>query len=79
MVKQKQQLGQNNKAKYDKYFAEFYLGKLPRGQAMPLGTPGSPDMPIKTAVFIASKDQFCPVGNLKKRYTIGEQLLYCCL
>ena len=63
---------QPDKAKYDKYFTEFYLGKLPRGQAMPLGTPGSPGMPIKTAVFIASKDQFCPVGTLKKGIPSGS-------
>ena len=39
---------------------------------MPLGTPGSPGMPIKTAVFIASKDQFCPMGTLKKGIPSGS-------
>jgi hypothetical protein len=64
--------GQPDKAKYDEYFTEFYLGKLPLGQQMPLGSPGSPGMPIKTAVFIASEDQFCPVGTLKKGIPSGS-------
>jgi hypothetical protein len=56
---------QPDKAKYDEYFTEFYLGKAPRGQQMPQIHPGSPGL-IKTAVFIASEDQFCVVGTVKK-------------
>ena len=46
---------QPDKAKYDEYFTEFYLGKLPKG------TDANPsNVPIKTAVF-TSEDQFCSV------------------
>ena len=67
---------QPNKAKYDEYFTDFYLGKLPRGKQFgPYlgGKQFNPDnMPIKTAVFIASEDEFCLVGTLKKDIPFGS-------
>ena len=52
---------QPDKAKYDEYFTDFYLGKLPRGKQV-----GPSNIPIKTAVFIASEDEFCTIITLKK-------------
>lgn len=53
---------QPDKAKYDEYFTDFYLGKLPPGKQI-----GPPDnIPIKIVVFITSEDEFCVVINLKK-------------
>ena len=67
---------QPDKAKYDEYFTEFYLGKLPRGQQFGPYLGGKhfdPDnMPVKTAVFIASKDEFCGVAILKKDIPLGS-------
>ena len=67
---------QPDKAKYDEYFTDFYLGKLPRGKQFgPYlgGKQFDPDnMPIKTAVFIASEDEFCLVGILKKDIPFGS-------
>ena len=58
---------QPDKAKYNEYFTEFYLGKLP------LGTDANPsNVPIKTAVFIASEDQFCTVWTQKKDIPAGS-------
>ena len=62
---------QPDKAKYDEYFTEFYLGKAPRGQQIPQIHPGSPGL-IKTAVFIASEDEFCVVGTVKKAIPSGS-------
>jgi hypothetical protein len=57
---------QPDKAKYDEYFTEFYLGKLP------LGTGANPsNLPIKTAVF-TSEDQFCTVWTQKKDIPAGS-------
>ena len=67
---------QPDKAKYDEYFTDFYLGKLPRGQQFgPYlgGKQFDPDnMPVKTAVFIASEDEFCGVATLKKDIPLGS-------
>jgi hypothetical protein len=62
---------QPDKAKYQEYFTEFYLGKAPRGQQIPQIHPGSPGL-IKTAVFIASEDEFCVVGTVKKAIPSGS-------
>lgn len=57
---------QPDKAKYDEYFTEFYLGKLP------LGTDANPsNLPIKTTVF-TSEDQFCSVWTQKKDIPAGS-------
>ena len=66
-----QLLEQPDKAKYDEYFTDFYLGKLPLGQQMPNIDPSSPGL-IKTSVFIASEDKFCAVGTLKKDIPSGS-------
>lgn len=58
---------QPDKAKYDEYFTDFYLGKLPRGKQV-----GPDNIPVKTAVFIASEDEFCPMGTLKKDIPSGS-------
>ena len=67
---------QPDKAKYDEYFTDFYLGKLPLGtQFGPYlgGKQFSPDnMPVKTGVFIASEDEFCGVATLKKDIPQGS-------
>ena len=67
---------QPDKAKYDEYFTEFYLGKLPRGQQFgPYlgGKQFDPDnMPVKTAIFIVSEDEFCGVATLKKDIPLGS-------
>jgi len=55
---------QPNKAKYDEYFSDFFLGKLARGQQA-----GPDNIPIKTAVFIASEDEFCVTGTVIKGIT----------
>lgn len=57
---------QPDKAKYDEYFVEFYLCKAPRGQQIPQIHPGSPGI-TKTSVFIASEDEFCVTGTIKKK------------
>ena len=57
---------QPNKAKYDEYFTEFYLGKLPKG------TDANPsNIPVKTTVF-TSEDQFCSVWTQKKDIPAGS-------
>ena len=57
---------QPDKAKYDEYFTEFYLGKLP------LGTDASPsNVPVETTVF-TSEDQFCSVWTQKKDIPAGS-------
>jgi hypothetical protein len=57
---------QPDKAKYDEYFTEFYLGKLP------LGTGANPsNLPAKTTVF-TSEDQFCTVWTQKKDIPAGS-------
>ncbi len=57
---------QPDKAKYDEYFTEFYLGKLPAG------TDANPsNMPVKTTVF-TSEDQFCTVWTQKKEIPAGS-------
>lgn len=57
---------QPDKAKYDEYFTEFYLGKLPSG------TDANPsNIPTKTAVF-TSEDQFCTVWTQKKDIPSGS-------
>jgi hypothetical protein len=58
---------QPDKAKYDEYFIEFYLGKLPLGKQV-----GPDNIPVKTAVFIASEDEFCPMLTLKKDIPAGS-------
>ena len=57
---------QPDKAKYDEYFTDFYLGKLP------LGTDANPsNLPIKTTVFTL-EDQFCTVWTQKKDIFAGS-------
>jgi hypothetical protein len=57
---------QPDKAKYDEYFTEFYLGKLPKG------TDANPsNVPVKTNVF-TSEDQFCSVWTQKKDIPAGS-------
>ncbi|MCL4377109.1 MAG: hypothetical protein M1409_01815 [Actinobacteria bacterium] len=57
---------QPNKAKYDEYFTDFYLGKLPKG------TDANPsNVPVKTTVF-TSEDQFCSVWTQKKDIPAGS-------
>ncbi len=57
---------QPDKAKYDEYFSDFYLGKLPSG------TDANPsNVPVKTTVF-TSKDQFCSVWTQKKDIPAGS-------
>ena len=57
---------QPDKAKYDEYFTEFYLGKLPKG------TDANPsNIPVKTTVF-TSEDQFCTVWTQKKDIPAGS-------
>lgn len=51
---------QCNKAKYDEYFTEFCLAKLPKGT---ISNPSN--LPAKTVVF-TSEDQFCCVWAQKK-------------
>jgi len=51
---------QPDKAKYDEYFKDFYLGKLPIVKQV-----GPGNIPEKTTVF-TSQDQFCTAGELKK-------------
>ena len=67
---------QPNKAKYDEYFTDFYLGKLPRGTQFGPGLGGKwfdpGNMPVKTAVFIASEDEFCFVGTVIKGIPSGS-------
>ena len=58
---------QPDKAKYDEYFTEFYLAKLPLGTEMSASNP-----PVKTAVFITSKDQFASVMSVKKDIPAGS-------
>jgi len=67
---------QPDKAKYDEYFTDFYLGKLPKGTQFGPYLGGTQfdqnNMPVKTAVFIASEDEFCGVGTLKKDIPQGN-------
>ena len=67
---------QPDKAKYDEYFTDFYLGKLPLGTKFGPGLGGKwfdpGNMPVKTAVFIASEDEFCVVGTVKKAIPSGS-------
>ena len=57
---------QPNKAKYDEYFTEFYLAKLPKG------TDANPsNIPVKTTAF-TSEDQFCTVWTQKKDIPAGS-------
>jgi hypothetical protein len=63
---------QPDKTEYDKYFSEFYIGKLPKGQQIPKGPLNTPGMPIKTALFIAAEDEFCVVGTIKKDIPLGS-------
>ncbi|MCL5073895.1 MAG: hypothetical protein M1308_23840 [Actinobacteria bacterium] len=57
---------QPDKAKFNEYFTEFYLGKLPKG------TDANPsNVPIKTTVF-TSEDQFCSVWTQKKDIPAGS-------
>ena len=57
---------QPDKAKYDEYFTDFYIGKLP------LGTDANPsNLPVKTAVF-TSEDQFCTVWTQIKDIPAGS-------
>jgi hypothetical protein len=67
---------QPDKAKYDEYFTDFYLGKLPQGKQFGPFLGGKQfdpnNMPIKTSVFIASEDEFCGVGVLKKAIPSGS-------
>jgi len=58
---------QPNKAKYDEYFTEFYLAKLPIGTEMSATNP-----PIKTTVFIASEDLFGSVMSVIKDIPAGS-------
>jgi hypothetical protein len=58
---------QPDKAKYDEYFSEYYLAKIPVGTEM-----SSSNLPVKTAVFIASEDQFCSSMSLKKDVPAGS-------
>ena len=58
---------QPNKAKYDEYFTEFYLAKLPLGTEL-----SASNLPVKTAVFITSKDQFASVMSVKKDIPAGS-------
>ncbi|MHB1377205.1 MAG: hypothetical protein ACYCXB_07265 [Candidatus Humimicrobiaceae bacterium] len=64
--------GKPDNAKYDEYFTEFYIGKLPRGQQIPKGHLDTPGMPIKTALFIAAEDEFCVMGTIKKDIPSGS-------
>ncbi|MHB8280276.1 MAG: hypothetical protein ACYDIA_21880 [Candidatus Humimicrobiaceae bacterium] len=57
---------QPDKAKYDEYFTDFYLGKLPLGKQI-----GPDNIPIKTAVF-TSEDQFCSMWTQKKDIPSGS-------
>src|SRR5665647_2936744 len=57
---------QPDKAKYDEYFTEFYLAKLPLGTDMSAANP-----PVKTAVF-TSEDQFGSVMSVKKDIPAGS-------
>ena len=58
---------QPNKAKYDEYFTEFYLFKLPIGTEM-----GASNPPVKTAVFITSEDLFGSVMSVIKDIPAGS-------
>ena len=57
---------QPNKAKFDEYFSDFYLSKLPIGQKV-----GPPNFPTKTSTFTAI-DQFCSSGTLLKEVPSGS-------
>ncbi|MHB8280613.1 MAG: hypothetical protein ACYDIA_23660 [Candidatus Humimicrobiaceae bacterium] len=61
---------QPDKAKYDEYFTEFYLAKLPLGTEL-----SASNIPVKTAVFITSKDQFASVMSVKKDILPGVCLV----
>lgn len=54
---------QPNKAKFDEYLGNVYLGKLALG--MQVGGPG-PNSPVKTAMFNKATDQFCTNMDIKK-------------
>ncbi len=57
---------QPNKAKYDEYLSDIYLGKMAIGKK--IGTDG---FPAKTNVFTSGVDQFCTMMNLKKTILSG--------
>lgn len=58
---------QSNKAKYDEYLSDIYLGKMAIGKK--IGTDG---FPTKTNVFTAGTDQFCTMMTLKKTIPSGN-------
>jgi hypothetical protein len=58
---------QPDKAKYDEYFSEYYLAKIPLGTEM-----SQSNLPVKTAVFITSEDQFGSNMSLKKDIPAGS-------
>ncbi|MEI7616369.1 MAG: hypothetical protein WCJ54_06610 [Actinomycetota bacterium] len=58
---------QPDKAKYDEYFTEFYLAKLPIGTEM-----GPSNQPIRTTVFIVSEDLFGSVMSVIKDIPAGS-------
>ena len=58
---------QPNKAKYDEYFTDFYLAKIPIGTEMSATNP-----PVKTTVFIASEDLFGSVMSVIKDIPAGS-------
>jgi hypothetical protein len=56
-----------NKAKYDEYFSDIYLGKMDIGKV--IGTDG---FPTKTSTFTKAVDQFCSMMTLKKTISAGH-------
>lgn len=58
---------QPNKAKYDEYLSDIYLGKMAIGKK--IGTDG---FPTKTNMFTAGTDLFCSMMTLKKTIFSGH-------
>lgn len=56
-----------NKAKYDEYFSDIYLGKMNIGKV--IGTDG---FPLKTSVFTKGVDLFCLMMTIKKIIPAGH-------
>jgi hypothetical protein len=58
---------QPNKAKYDEYLSDIYLGKMAIGKKI-----GADGFPVKTNIFTAGTDLFCTMMQLKKTIVSGH-------
>lgn len=58
---------QPNKAKFDEYFSDIYLGKMNIGKVI-----GADGFPIKTSIFTKGVDLFCSMMTIKKTISAGR-------